>query len=260
MSRERKTIDDQDQLWIGMKPVRPGTYDMVQKKGSKFRLRFTKVVWQDGRFQDKWKTVYEPVFISYKPRTQYVDSLVSNPQAVLTWKELKVCPLLSLDKPCPNLLNQFQDKVDQISLSIYTYFMDKVYDQKTIEEKWYTFWEENGYFKSDPDSDKPSYSLLMPPPNLTGELHLGHAMEHSIMDAIARFKRMQGFNVLLLPGVDHAGIQFEGTLNKLLSKEGISREKMGREAWLKRAGQFKDEMYASFHQTWKAFGVTADWS
>ncbi len=128
------------------------------------------------------------------------------------------------------------------------------------ETSLYDFWEKEGLFKADPDSDKKPYSLLMPPPNLTGELHLGHGMEHSIMDAIARYKRMQGFDVLLLPGVDHAGIQFEGTLNKLLSKEGKTREKLGREGWLKRAWQFKDEMYNSFHQTWKAFGVSADWS
>src|SRR3989344_2457448 len=80
-----------------------------------------------------------------------------------------------------------------------------------MEEKWYQFWEKEGLFKADPNSKKPSYCLLMPPPNVTGALHLGHAMEHSIMDALARFKRMQGFDVLLLPGVDHAGIQFEGT-------------------------------------------------
>src|SRR3990167_10108018 len=100
----------------------------------------------------------------------------------------------------------------------------------------------------------------MPPPNVTGSLHLGHAMEHSIMDAIARFKRMQGLDVLLLPGVDHAGIQFEGTLNKLLEKEGLSRQKLGREEWLKRAWQFKDEVYSSVSKTWRFMGLSADWS
>src|SRR5260221_448915 len=101
-------------------------------------------------------------------------------------------------------------------------------NQKT-EAEWYQFWEENGFFKATPNSSKPPYGLLMPPPNLTGELHLGHAMEHAIMDAISRFKRMQGFDVLLLPGVDHAGIQFEATLNRILSKEGFSKETLGRE-------------------------------
>lgn len=137
--------------------------------------------------------------------------------------------------------------------------MDKALIQKQTEADWYKFWEEKGLFKADPTSTKPSYSLLMPPPNLTGELHLGHAMEHSILDALARFKRMAGYDVLLLPGVDHAGIQFEGTLNKKLEKEGLSRNKLGREEWLKRAWGFKEENYNSFHKTWSLMGISADW-
>ncbi len=128
------------------------------------------------------------------------------------------------------------------------------------ENKWYQFWEDQGFFKADPGSSKKPYGLLMPPPNVTGALHLGHAMEHSIMDAIARFKRMQGFDVLLLPGIDHAGIQFEGTLNKLLEKEGLNKGKLGREEWLKRAWQFKDESYKSMSATWRVMGLSADWS
>lgn len=138
--------------------------------------------------------------------------------------------------------------------------MDKVYNHKNIEEKLYKEWEEKGYFKANPNSNKKPYSLLMPPPNLTGELHLGHAMQHSALDALARFKRLQGFDVLLLPGVDHAGIQFEATLNRLLSKEGLTKGKLGREKWLKRAWQFRDEIYKSVHDTWKVFGLSADWS
>src|SRR5258708_24552731 len=137
--------------------------------------------------------------------------------------------------------------------------MDKRYKSEISEERWYRFWEDKGLFKADPKSPKPAFSLLMPPPNLTGTLHLGHAMQHAILDAIARFKRLQGFDVLLLPGVDHAGIQFEGTLDKMLSKEGLTKRKIGREEWLKRAWQFKEEIYQSFHQTWKVFGLSADW-
>lgn len=138
--------------------------------------------------------------------------------------------------------------------------MDKTYKQVSVEQKWYEFWERNGYFKADPNSSKKPYGLLMPPPNITGTLHLGHAMEHSIMDAIARFKRMQGFDVLLLPGVDHAGIQFEGTLNKLLEKEGLSKQRLGREEWLKRAWEFKKQSYESVSKTWRVMGLSADWS
>ena len=137
--------------------------------------------------------------------------------------------------------------------------MDKHYDAKKAEEKWYKFWEQNGYFSADQDSTKEPYSLLMPPPNLTGDLHLGNAMQHAILDAIARFKRMQGYDVLLLPGVDHAGIQFEGTLNKMLAKEGLTKQKIDREQWLKRAWEFKGQVYKSFHSTWTVMGISADW-
>jgi len=138
--------------------------------------------------------------------------------------------------------------------------MDKVYDHKKTEEKIYKDWENKGYFKPTLSSDKKPFSLLMPPPNLTGGLHLGHAMQHSVLDALARYKRMNGFDVLLLPGVDHAGIQFEATLNRLLFKEGLTKEKLGREKWLERAWQFRDEIYKLVHDTWKVFGLSADWS
>ncbi len=108
-------------------------------------------------------------------------------------------------------------------------------------------------------SDKKRYSILMPPPNLTGEPHVGHIMQHLIMDTIARYKRTEGYDVLFQPGVDHAGIQFEGTLNKLLAKENLNKEKLGREEWLKRAWEFKEETYKSFHNTWKIMNISADW-
>lgn len=138
--------------------------------------------------------------------------------------------------------------------------MDKVYTHKEVETKWYSFWDKNGYFKADPKSKKPVYSLLIPPPNLTGELHLGHAMQHSILDALARYKRLRGFDVLLLPGVDHAGIQFESAFDKKLTKENLSKNKLGREEWLKKAWQYKDEIYKSVSSTWRFMGLSADWN
>lgn len=123
----------------------------------------------------------------------------------------------------------------------------------------YYFWEKEKFFSFNPKASRKVYSLLMPPPNLTGELHLGHALQHCIMDAVARFKRLQGFEVLLLPGVDHAGIQFEGTLDKKLSKEGKTKKSLGREKWLEEAWKFKEEVYKSFHETWTLFGISADW-
>lgn len=132
-------------------------------------------------------------------------------------------------------------------------------DKQQEEQKLYEFWQKSGFFKADPTSQKKPYSLLIPPPNVNGELHLGHAMQQSILDATARFKRMQGFDVLLLPGVDHAGIIFESTLNKNLSKEGLTKQKLGREEWMKRAWKFKEEIYNSFHNTWTFLGISADW-
>ncbi len=128
------------------------------------------------------------------------------------------------------------------------------------EQKWYHLWTKLGLFEAKPNSNKPKFSLLVPPPNLTGELHLGHAMQHAILDAIARFKRLQGFDVLLLPGVDHAGIQFEATFEKKLEKQHLSKEKLGREAWLKKAFEFKDEIYKSVSKDWRFMGLSADWS
>ncbi|MBI2267913.1 MAG: valine--tRNA ligase [Candidatus Blackburnbacteria bacterium] len=136
--------------------------------------------------------------------------------------------------------------------------MDKTH-HTDYEGKLYSSWEKEGLFTANPNSEKPPYSLLMPPPNLTGELHLGHAMQHAILDAIARIKRMQEFDVLLLPGVDHAGIQFEGTLDRILAKEGLSKQKLGREKWLERAWKFKEEVYQSFHKAWTVIGLSADW-
>ena len=127
------------------------------------------------------------------------------------------------------------------------------------ESEIYQFWETFGLFRANPTSSKKPYSVLIPPPNLTGELHLGHAMQHSILDAVARFKRLQGFDVLLLPGVDHAGILFEATLDRELEKENLSKEKLGREEWLKKAWQFKEKIYKSVSSTWRFMGLSADW-
>jgi len=131
---------------------------------------------------------------------------------------------------------------------------------KFNKDKIYDFWDKNGYFEAEPESKKPAFSLLVPPPNLTGELHLGHAMQHSILDAIARYKRLQGFNVLLLPGVDHAGIQFESTFDKKITRENLSKQKLGREAWLKLAWKYKDDIYSSVSKSWRFMGLSADWS
>ncbi|HLA04215.1 MAG TPA: valine--tRNA ligase [Patescibacteria group bacterium] len=130
----------------------------------------------------------------------------------------------------------------------------------TDGKKIYDFWEKAGLFKADIKSTKKTFSLLIPPPNLTGELHIGHAMQHSILDAVARFRRLQGFDVLILPGVDHAGIAFENTFDKELKKQNLSKEKLGREKWLEIAWQFKEKIYNSVSLSWRFMGLSADWS
>src|SRR3990167_9187288 len=129
----------------------------------------------------------------------------------------------------------------------------------TDEKKIYDFWEKAGLFKSGVDYSKKVFSLLIPPPNLTGELHIGHAMQHSILDAVARFKRLRGFDVLLLPGVDHAGIAFENAFDKDLKKKNLSKGKLGREKWLELAWQFKEKIYNSVSTSWRFMGLSADW-
>jgi len=130
----------------------------------------------------------------------------------------------------------------------------------TDEKKIYGLWEKTGLLKADIKSLKKTFSLLIPPPNLTGELHIGHAMQHSILDAVARFRRLQGLDVLLLPGVDHAGIAFENTFDKELKKQNLSKEKLGREKWLELAWQFKGKIYNSVSASWRFMGLSADWS
>ncbi len=132
--------------------------------------------------------------------------------------------------------------------------------QDKSEKEIYDFWEKEKLFSADPTSPKKPYSLLIPPPNLTGELHLGHAMQHAILDTVARFKRLQGFDVLMLPGVDHAGIQFEATFDKVLKKKNLSKRKLGREKWLEEAFKFKDDVYKSVSSAWRFMGLSADWS
>src|SRR3989344_4799545 len=119
----------------------------------------------------------------------------------------------------------------------------------TDEKKIYTFWEKAGLFKADIKSSKKTFSLLIPPPNLTGELHIGHAMQHSILDAVARFRRLQGFDVLILPGVDHAGIAFE-IKKKIYNSGSLSWRIMGLSADLSKEVFSLDEKRknAIFHQ------------
>src|SRR5579864_3260812 len=116
--------------------------------------------------------------------------------------------------------------------------LPKAYEPQTVEGKWYRFWEEGGYFKPRPDAIGTPFVISMPPPNVTGALHLGHAITATIEDILIRYHRMQGDDTLWVPGEDHAGIATQNVVERLLASEGIDRHAIGREAFLERVWQW----------------------
>ena len=111
--------------------------------------------------------------------------------------------------------------------------MKKTFSPKNIEQKWYKEWEVSGYFNADPKSKKPSFSIMIPPPNVTGSLHMGHGFQNTLMDALIRHKRMSGYDALWQVGTDHAGIVTQMVVERELEKEGLTREGLGREKFIK---------------------------
>lgn len=136
----------------------------------------------------------------------------------------------------------------------------KVYNPKETEEKIYKFWEEEGFFKSEINKNKKSYTIAMPPPNITGKLHMGHALDNTIQDILIRFKRMKGFEALWIPGTDHAAIATEAKIVECMSKEGTDKTKLGRERFLKRAWDWKDKYGREITKQIKRLGSSCDWS
>lgn len=137
--------------------------------------------------------------------------------------------------------------------------MAKTYDPGLVEGKRYRFWEENGFFHVDVNKGKPAFSIVMPPPNVTGALHLGHAMDSTIQDILTRFKRMQGYNTLWLPGTDHAGIATQAKVEAQLVKEGTSRVALGREKFLERVWEWKRQYGGRITQQLRRLGASCDW-
>ncbi len=138
--------------------------------------------------------------------------------------------------------------------------MEKTYDPKTFEDRLYKDWEEKGCFKAVRDDDKVPFTVVMPPPNITGQLHMGHAMDETMQDVVVRFKRMQGYCALWLPGTDHASIATEVKVVEQLRKEGLSKEALGRDEFLKRVWQWKDKYNARIVEQLKKLGSSCDWS
>jgi valyl-tRNA synthetase len=138
--------------------------------------------------------------------------------------------------------------------------LDPKYDPKEVEERWYQVWESRGYFKADPTSKKPPFSIVIPPPNVTGSLHIGHALNNSLQDLFARYKRMNGFDVLWLPGCDHAAIATQNVVEREIAKEGLKRDDLGREKFMERVWQWKEQSGATIMRQLRRLGASVDWS
>ena len=138
--------------------------------------------------------------------------------------------------------------------------LDKGYEPASVEPRWARWWEEQGFFHSQDVSDKPPFSMVLPPPNVTGSLHLGHALTATIEDALARYKRMSGFNVCWMPGIDHAGIATQMVVERELQKsEGKSRHDLGREEFLRRVWRWKEQSGNRIALQHRALGASLDW-
>src|SRR5690242_17450162 len=134
------------------------------------------------------------------------------------------------------------------------------YAPADVEGPLYERWVERGYFTADAGSDKPGYCIVIPPPNVTGSLHLGHAFQHTLMDVLTRRRRMQGYETLWLPGMDHAGIATQNVVERELAKEGLSRHDLGREAFVDRVWQWKCEYGGRILGQMRRLGDGVDWS
>jgi valyl-tRNA synthetase len=135
----------------------------------------------------------------------------------------------------------------------------KAYEPKEVEEKWYRFWLERGFFHANPNSGKRPFCIVIPPPNVTGSLHMGHALNNTLQDILIRWRRMQGYEALWLPGTDHAGIATQHMVEKELAKENLTREEIGREEFLKRVWEWKEKYGRVIIEQLKRLGASCDW-
>lgn len=138
--------------------------------------------------------------------------------------------------------------------------LPKAYEHLEVEEKWYRFWLEQGFFRAQVNSEKVSFSIVIPPPNVTGSLHMGHALNNTLQDILIRLSRMKGFETLWLPGTDHAGIATQNVVEREIAKEGLTREGLGREKFVERVWQWKEVYGATIINQLKRLGCSCDWS
>ncbi len=137
--------------------------------------------------------------------------------------------------------------------------MEKEYDPSQIEEKWYNYWLKNNFFHAEPEQEGESFSIVIPPPNVTGSLHIGHALNNTLQDILIRYKRMDGYNTLWMPGVDHAGIATQTVVERELAKNGISRFELGREKFLEKVWEWKKKYGDTIIHQLQRLGASCDW-
>ena len=135
----------------------------------------------------------------------------------------------------------------------------KAYAPGEFEDRIYRFWEESGFFRAETDKTKKPYTIMMPPPNITGQLHMGHALDNTLQDILIRFKRMQGYSALWLPGTDHASIATEAKIVEAMKKDGVTKEEIGREKFLERAWAWKKEYGGRIVKQLRKMGSSPDW-
>jgi valyl-tRNA synthetase len=138
--------------------------------------------------------------------------------------------------------------------------LEKVYDPNRAEEKWYAYWTEQGYFRGGLDGERPFYSIVIPPPNVTGSLHMGHALNNTLQDILIRWKRMEGANTLWMPGTDHAGIATQNVVERNLAVESKDRHDLGRERFIERVWEWRKEYGGVIINQLKRLGASCDWS
>ena len=134
-----------------------------------------------------------------------------------------------------------------------------VYDPQSVEKKWYAFWEEQGLFHAEADFEKKPFSIVIPPPNVTGQLHMGHALDNTLQDIEIRWRRMQGYNTLWMPGTDHAGIATQIKVEEMLAQKGISRYDLGRDAFIEKVWEWKHQYGDRIITQLKSLGASCDW-
>ncbi|MBQ3094850.1 MAG: class I tRNA ligase family protein, partial [Clostridia bacterium] len=137
--------------------------------------------------------------------------------------------------------------------------LPKIYDPRSTEDRIYQKWLDGGYFHAEPNPAKPPFCIVIPPPNITGQLHMGHALDNTLQDILIRYKRMHGFETLWLPGTDHASIATEAKIVEAMRAEGVTKDDIGREAFLERAWKWKEQYGGRIISQLKKMGSSCDW-